>query len=113
MADFLSRVAERTLGVAPVIQPLTTPMFASGPASVSGSVEDAARPGKLSASMSESSRVQSSVVQEATVSDRAWGEESLPADNPHEALAAARQFLSSSLEGRGETGKELLYSRPD
>src|SRR5215212_1358376 len=39
MADFLTRLAERTLGVAPVVQPLVAPMFASEPANHSLDLE--------------------------------------------------------------------------
>src|SRR5215212_6686889 len=39
MADFLTRLAERTLGVAPVVQPLVAPMFASEPANHSPDLE--------------------------------------------------------------------------
>jgi hypothetical protein len=114
MADFLSRLAERTLGIAPVIRPLTTPMFASGPTLAGGSLAGAAWEHGLSTSIGAPSRGRSRLVQEVAASGGAWEEESsLPKDNLGEALVAAQQFLSSSSEARGETGKGLLYSRPD
>ncbi len=39
MADFLTRLAERTLGVVPVAQPIIAPMFAPGPAMAGFPVE--------------------------------------------------------------------------
>lgn len=42
MTDFLSRLAERTLGVAPVVQPVYTPMFAPASASTAVVAQEAA-----------------------------------------------------------------------
>ena len=39
MADFLSRLAERSLGMAAVVRPVIAPLFATGPDLASAAIE--------------------------------------------------------------------------
>lgn len=114
MADFFTRLAERTLGVAPVIRPLTTPMFASGPVLAGDPVASAAWEDGSSTPTGDPSKVQRLLTQKTEASGGVWEEElTVPTSNPGEAPVASRRFFSRSPETRVRRDKELSRSQPD
>ncbi len=66
MGDFLTRLAERTLGVAPVVQPVMPSMFASEPISYSTGLE---QDSEASTSSADLDRVQAPPTQKRPT----WG----------------------------------------